>query len=71
MRRPGFSVLALSLKSDVAAEHRLGLRLSLQTCKDLGLDHKSEMMVLEPGLQSEVSQKESDKYRILIHVYGT
>ena len=44
--------------------------LSVQTWKDLVLDHKSEMMELELGLQSEVSQKEKDKYCILMHVYG-
>ena len=27
-------------------------------------------MSLEPIIQSEVSQKENDKYRILMHVYG-
>ena len=27
-------------------------------------------MNLEPIIQSEVSQKEKDKYRILTHVYG-
>ena len=27
-------------------------------------------MILEPIIQSEVSQKEKDKYRILTHVYG-
>ena len=27
-------------------------------------------MNLEPILQSEVSQKEKDKYRILTHIYG-
>ena len=26
---------------------------------------------LEPIIQSEVSQKEKDKYRILVHIYGT
>ena len=25
---------------------------------------------LEPIIQSEVSQKEKDKYRILMHIYG-
>ena len=28
-------------------------------------------MNLEPIIQSEVSQKEKDKYRILMHIYGT
>ena len=28
-------------------------------------------MNLEPIIQSEVSQKEKDKYRILTHTYGT
>ena len=28
-------------------------------------------MNLEPIIQSEVSQKEKDKYRILTHIYGT
>ena len=28
-------------------------------------------MNLEPIIQSEVSQKEKDKYRILVHIYGT
>ena len=27
-------------------------------------------MNLEPIIQSEVSQKDKDKYRILIHIYG-
>ena len=27
-------------------------------------------MNLEPIIQSEVSQKEKDKYRILMHIYG-
>ena len=27
-------------------------------------------MNLEPIIQSEVSQKEKDKYRILTHIYG-
>ena len=27
-------------------------------------------MNLEPVIQSEVSQKENDKYRILTHIYG-
>ena len=27
-------------------------------------------MNLEPTIQSEVSQKEKDKYRILTHIYG-
>ena len=27
-------------------------------------------MNLEPVIQSEVSQKEKDKYRILMHIYG-
>ena len=27
-------------------------------------------MNLEPTLQSEVSQKEKDKYHILMHIYG-
>ena len=27
-------------------------------------------MSLEPIIQSEVSQKEKDKYRILMHIYG-
>ena len=27
-------------------------------------------MNLEPIIQSEVSQKEKDKYHILIHIYG-
>ena len=27
-------------------------------------------MTLEPVIQSEVSQKEEDKYRILTHIYG-
>ena len=27
-------------------------------------------MNLEPTIQSEVSQKEKDKYRILMHIYG-
>ena len=27
-------------------------------------------MNIEPMLQSEVSQKEKDKYRILMHAYG-
>ena len=27
-------------------------------------------MNLEPSIQSEVSQKEKDKYRILTHIYG-
>ena len=29
-----------------------------------------EMMNLEPIIQSEVSQKEKDKYYILTHMYG-
>ena len=28
-------------------------------------------MYLEPIIQSEVSQKEKDKHRILMHTYGT
>ena len=28
-----------------------------------------EWMILEPIIQSEVSQKEKDKYRILMHIY--
>ena len=28
-------------------------------------------MNLEPTIQSEVSQKEKDKYHILTHIYGT
>ena len=28
------------------------------------------LMNLEPIIQSEVSQKEKDKYRILTHIYG-
>ena len=28
------------------------------------------LMNLEPIIQSEVSQKEKDKYHILIHIYG-
>ena len=28
------------------------------------------LMNLEPVIQSEVSQKEKDKYRILTHIYG-
>ena len=27
-------------------------------------------MNLEPIIESEVSQKEKDKYRILMHIYG-
>ena len=27
-------------------------------------------MNLEPSIQSEVSQKEKDKYHILMHIYG-
>ena len=27
-------------------------------------------MNLEPIIQSEVSQKEKDKYRILVHIFG-
>ena len=27
-------------------------------------------MTLEPIIQSEVSQKEKDKYHILMHIYG-
>ena len=27
-------------------------------------------MSLEPIIQSEVNQKEKDKYRILVHIYG-
>ena len=39
------------------------------------LSHKKECMWmrwmnLEPVIQSEVSQKEKDKYRILMHKYG-
>ena len=30
----------------------------------------SEWMTLEPVIQSEVSQKEKDKYHILTHIYG-
>ena len=29
-----------------------------------------EVDELEPIIQSEVSQKEKDKYRILMHIYG-
>ena len=29
-----------------------------------------EWMNLEPIIQSEVSQKEKDKYHILMHIYG-
>ena len=29
-----------------------------------------EMTNLEPIIQSEVSQKEKDKYHILMHIYG-
>ena len=28
-------------------------------------------MNLEPIIQTEVSQKEKDKYRILVHIHGT
>ena len=42
------------------------------------LSHKKERIwvssdevdELEPIIQSEVSQKEKDKYRILMHIYG-
>ena len=42
------------------------------------LSHKKEAftsvlmrwMNLEPIIQSEISQKEKDKYRILMHIYG-
>ena len=42
------------------------------------LNHKKERiesvlmrwMNLEPIIQSEVSQKEKDKYHILMHIYG-
>ena len=30
----------------------------------------NEWMTLEPVIQSEVSQKEKDKYHILTHIYG-
>ena len=30
----------------------------------------SEVMNLKPFIQSEVSQKEKDKYHILMHIYG-
>ena len=30
----------------------------------------NEWMTLEPAIQSEVSQKEKDKYHVLTHVYG-
>ena len=47
-------------------------------CSDL-LSHKKECIWvssnevdenLEPIIQSEVSQKEKDKYHILMHIYG-
>ena len=31
---------------------------------------ESVLMNLEPIIQSEVSQKEKDKYHILMHIYG-
>ena len=38
----------------------------------MDLDHFVEMwMDLETFIQSEVSQKEKNKYRILMHIYGT
>ena len=30
----------------------------------------NEWMTLEPAIQSEVSQKEKDKYHVLTYVYG-
>ena len=30
----------------------------------------NDWMTLEPVIQSEVSQKEKDKYHILTHIYG-
>ena len=48
-----------------------------QICNGIVLSHKKEQiesvemkwMNLEPVIQSEVSQKEKDKYHILMHIY--
>ena len=44
-------------------------------CNEILLSHKrnayeSVLMNLEPIIQSEASQKEKDKYHILMHIYG-
>ena len=46
----------------------------LQPCKYYSAIKKEHIWVIynemEPILQSEISQKEKNKYRILMHVYG-
>ena len=45
-----------------------GILLSQKNCKFESV--LVRWMNLEPVIQSEVSQKENDKYRILTHIYG-
>ena len=50
----------------------------VHTCNEILLSHKKECIGvssnevddLEPIIQSEVSQKEKDKYCIVMHIFG-
>ena len=45
-------------------------RISFSHKKERSESVLMEWMNLEPIIQSEVSQKEKDKYHILTHIYG-